>query len=31
MVLVGSVIFAIVVGVMDYVFDFGLTAFYAQF
>ncbi len=31
MVLIGSVVFAIVVGILDYVFDFGLTAFYAQF
>jgi preprotein translocase subunit SecE len=31
MVLAGSIIFAIVVGLMDYAFDFGLTKFYASF
>ena len=31
MVLVGSLVFAVVVGVIDYVFDTGLTYFYSQF
>ncbi|PRY16183.1 preprotein translocase subunit SecE [Pontibacter ummariensis] len=31
LVLVGSLIFALVVGAMDFVFDSGLTWFYDQF
>jgi preprotein translocase subunit SecE len=31
LVLVGSVIFALVVGAMDFVYDKGLTMFYDQF
>lgn len=31
MVLVGSIVFALVVGVMDYLFDTSLTFFYGQF
>ncbi|GAA4433623.1 preprotein translocase subunit SecE [Pontibacter saemangeumensis] len=31
LVLIGSLIFALVVGAMDFVFDSGLTWFYNQF
>lgn len=31
LVLIGSLIFALVVGAMDFVFDTGLTWFYNQF
>jgi preprotein translocase subunit SecE len=31
LVLVGSMVFAVIVGAMDYVYDKGLTMFYDQF
>jgi len=31
LVLIGSLVFALLVGAMDFVFDFGLTWFYNQF